>query len=388
MKGHIRSRGKNTWAIILDVGTSPEGKRKQRWVTVHGKKKDADKELARLLHELNTGNYVEPSKMTLKEYLERWLQDYAKPKVVGTTYERYEEIVRVHLTPALGHLLLSKLQPLDIQSYYSWALQNGRKDGRGGLAAQTVLHHHRVLRQALKHAVRWQLVSRNPADAVEPPRPFRKEMRVLDASQNTQLEEAARGTHLYMPILLALATGMRRGELLAVRWHDVNLEAGKLAVRRALQQTSEGLTFKEPKTSKSRRVIDLPATVVEKLQLHRAEQMRQRELLGTVLQDDDLVCAYPDGKPIQPDNLYTAFKTILRRAGLPEVRLHDLRHGQATMLLQLGVHPKVVSERLGHATIGITLDLYSHVLPSMQEEAAKKLDVALWGSRETTTSAG
>src|SRR5436190_6464374 len=180
MKGHIRQRGPQSWAVVLELGRDATGKRRQKWHTVRGGKKDAQRELARLLHEINTGGYVEPSRMTLSDYLDRWLDDYARASVSAKTFERYEEIIRLHLKPALGHHPLSKLQPLHIARYYSEALASGRKDGRGGLSARSVLHHHRLLRSALHQAVKWLLVPRNPADAVDPPRPQYREMRALD----------------------------------------------------------------------------------------------------------------------------------------------------------------------------------------------------------------
>lgn len=377
VKGHIRRRGKGSWAIVLDLGRDSAGKRRQKWHTVRGTKRDAQREMARLLHELNTGAYVEPTRITVGEYLARWLEDYARAKVAPKTFERYAEIIRLHLVPALGGTPLAKLQPLHVQRCYTEALKNGRKDGVGGLSAQTVLHHHRVLREALGHAVRWQLVGRNVADAVQPPRPERTEVQCLDEDAIIRLLDAARGSRLYLPIVLAVSTGMRRGEILGLRWQDVDLNAGVIAVRQAAQQTRAGISFKPPKTAKGRRVVALLELTVEALQQHKVEQAKERLLLGPGYQDHGLVCAQPDGRPWRPDALTNAFAAFVRNAGLPRVRFHDLRHSHATLLLRQGVHPKVVSERLGHATVGITLDTYSHVLPGMQEEAAHKLDIAL-----------
>ena len=183
MKGHIRRRGKSSWAIVLDLGRDGAGKRHQKWHTVRGTKKDAERELARLIPEINTGHYVEPSRMLVREYLDRWLRDYAEQSVSPKTYERYDEIIRGHIVPALGSYELSKLRPLHIQSFYTDAITSGRKNGNGGLSAQTVLHFHRLLHRALGQAVRWQLLARNPAEAVEPPRPQRTEMRALEDAQ-------------------------------------------------------------------------------------------------------------------------------------------------------------------------------------------------------------
>lgn len=375
MKGSLVQRGSH-WYAVLDLPRGPDGRRRQKWhkLTATGKR-EAQKELAKLLADLARGTYIEPGKLTVGEYLEKWLADYARVNVSAKTLERYEGIVRQHLIPNLGSYPISKLQPLHIQEYYSRALRGGRLDGRPGtLSPTTVLHHHRVLREALAQAVRWQIIPRNPADAVEPPRPAKKEMQVLTAEQIVRVLEAARGTYLYIPILLATATGMRRGEILALRWQDVDLAAGTISVVRSLEQTKAGLSFKEPKTARSRRVVVLPTFAVEALRKHRIRQVEQRLQVGPAWQDHGLVCCREDGTPIRPDSITVLYKAVLRRAGVPRVRFHDLRHSHATLLLGQGVHPKVVSERLGHSQIAVTMDLYSHVSLPMQQEAVQKLD--------------
>ena len=379
MKGHIRPRGEGAWAIILDVGVDPEtGRRRQKWHNFRGTKRAAEGERTRLLHELQTGAYVERSKLTMRDYLQRWLKDYALIKVSGKTYERYAEIVRCHLIPNLGQYGLSDLRPLQIQSYYSQSLLSGRRNGKGALSARTVLHHHRILHQALHQAVKWQLLARNPADAVEPPQPSKKEMLALDEGQTSKLLDAARSNRLLQPaVLLAATTGLRRGEVLALRWRDIDFESASLAVRRSLSQTKAGLSYKEPKTIKGRRTVALPGLLIEALRRHRAEQARARLMLGPAYEDNDLVCCRVDGKPFQPSSVTHEFIMLSRDCGLPNIHFHTLRHSHATLLLRRGVHPKIVSERLGHSTIGITLDVYSHVLPGMQEEAARQVDVAL-----------
>jgi integrase len=377
MRGHIRQRGEKSWAVVLDVGRDSDGKRKQKWHSVRGSRKEAERELTRLLHEMNTGAYVEPTRLSVGAYLERWLADYARASVAPKTYERYAEIVRLHLVPALGHHRLAKLQPLHIQSYYGQALLSGRRDGRGGLSAQTVVHHHRVLRKALQEAVRWLLLARNPADAVRPPRAPRREMPALDPSQTRQLLTAARETRLDVPVLLAASTGMRRGEILGLLWRDVDFGRGTLSVRQSLEQVAGTLSFKQPKTAKARRVVALPSMTVDALRQHKARQAEERLALGPAYEDSGLVCPGRDGRPWAPNRFSAAYVELARTAGLPGIRFHDLRHTHATQLLRQGVHPKIVSERLGHSTIGITLDTYSHVLPGMQEDAAAKTDRAL-----------
>jgi integrase len=363
---------------VIDLGRDASGKRKQKWHTVHGGKRDAQRELTRLLNELNTGSYVEPAKLTVARYLEKWLTDYAKPKVEGTTYDGYRVIVDKHLVPALGMLPLPKLQPLHIQNYYAEAQRTGRRDGRGGLSALTVRHHHRLLHTALEQAVRWQLLPRNPAAGVEPPRPKEEEMQVLDADGMRKLLEAAEGTNLHVPILLAVGTGLRRGEILGLRWQDLNLPAGTLTVQQSLEETSEGLAFKAPKTKCSRRTIHLPLVVTEALVRHRAAQAAHRLQVGAAYEDQSLVIAWEDGRPYRPHYVTLAFTRLVKKHGLT-VRFHDLRHSQATALIALGEHMKTISSRLGHSSIQITMDRYGHLLPGMDQAAAARFDGLLRG---------
>ena len=378
MKGHVRQRGKGTWSIVLDMPRGPDGRRRQKWHTVHGTKKNAERELARLIHEMETGYYVEPTKMTVADLLEQWLTDYAKPNVAGKTYERYQEIVHKNLIPALGHHQLTKLQPLHIQAFYSDMLDHGRKNSDGGgLSPLTVRHYHRVLRKALHDAVRWRLLARNPAEAADPPQVVRKEMKVLTLVEVTLLLQSAQDSRFYIPILLAVTTGLRRGEILALRWEDVDLDAGMLTVRRSLEQTRSGITFKEPKTPRSRRMVVLPEITIGPLRAHKEAQTLQKLMLGSAYEDNRLVCTEADGSMINPEHLSRGFRVLLKLAELPRIRFHDLRHTHATILLSEGIPAKVVAERLGHSTIVLTLDTYSHVLLPMQEEAARKLDNAL-----------
>lgn len=378
MKGHLRERGKGNWWAVLDIGRDPEtGRRRQKWHKLAATgKRQAQQELSKLLADLAGGTYVEPGKLTLGEYLERWLQDYAKVNTSAQTAQRYEVIVRHHLIPALRTIRLDQLRPAHIQHYYAEALQSGRKDGRGSaLSARTVTHHHRVLHEALEHAVQWQMIAKNPADSVKPPRPVDREMKTLTAPEVDALLQAVEGTRLQVPVLLAVATGMRRGELLALRWQDVDLDNARISVRRSMERTkTNGISFKTPKSAKGNRVVTLPSVVVQALRRHLAEQTRLKAQLGIEHSESDLVSARPDGQPLSPDNLSREFTATLRKHGLPEVRLHDLRHTHATLLLQGGINPKVISERLGHSTVRITLDVYAHALPSMQEEAARRFD--------------
>lgn len=376
MKGHIRKRGRKSWAIKIDIGPDPEtGRRRTRWHTVKGTLRDAQAERTRLLHELNTGDYVEPSQLSLTDYLKDWL-DRQRHNVSAKTHERYSEIVRKHLIPALGHHRLAKLKPLHIQRAHTKALEEGRRDGKGGLSALTVKHHHRVLSQALRQAVRLQLIPRNPCEAIDPPRPERKEMKVLNREDVGRLLKEVDGKALHIPVLLAVLTGMRRGEVLALRWQDVDLDRATLAVTQTLEQTAAGLAFKPPKTARSRRKISLSPHIIDKLRRHRNRQKEQRLRAGPMFEDHDLVCSQEDGRPRNPRTLTKEFRRLTKRLGLA-VRFHDLRHTHISLLFAEGVHPKVASEIAGHASVAITLDTYSHMLPGLQEDAADRLDAAL-----------
>jgi len=377
MKGHIRKRGERSWSIVVDLGRGPDGKRKQKWHTVHGTKKDAERELARILHELDSGVYIEPSKMSVGEYLEHWLDAYAKTSVSPKTYERYAGIVRKNVVPQLGHIQLTKLQPMQVQKFYSWSLQHGRLRGSGGLSEQSVVHIHRVLRKAFRQAVKWQLLGRNPIEAVSPPRVSHQEMRVLNPAEIEKLLVVLDDHPMRVPVIVALATGLRRGELLALRWSDVDISHRKLTVTRSLEQTKDGVTVKEPKTPHSRRTISLPEWVITPLKMHHVDQER-RELVSThALNEGDFVFPNEDGEMWSPDRFTSLYRSAVRGSDFQDLRFHDLRHTHATVMLLANVHPKVVSGRLGHSTVAITLNTYSHVLPSMDEEAAGRLDAAL-----------
>lgn len=377
MKGSIfkRKGSTDTWTIVLELDAGADRKRRRAWYTVRGSYRDAQRKRTELLQAQQTGTYVEPNHMTVEVVLNKWIA--TKNDLAHKTRERYREIVKVHLIPALGHHLLEKLRPLDIQDYYAKARISGRKrKGGGPLAARTVLHHHRVLREALQQAVRWRLLTVNPADAVEAPRAARPEIHALDEADAANLIKLSADTRLEVPITLALTTGMRRGELLGIRWQDLDVDAGTLSVRQSLEHTKEaGLVFKAPKTGKGRS-IDLGSIALDALRRHKLAQEREKRW-GSAYDDHDLICAEPDGRPWHPDAMSSAYRKLLADHSLSGIRFHDLRHTHATHLLRQGVSPKVVAERLGHATVAMTLDTYSHVLPGMQADAATKVDCAL-----------
>ena len=377
--GHIRQRSKGSWELRYSRGTDPAtGKRLVVTTTVRGDRKAAERELRRLLRTLDTGEHVDPTRMTVRAWLAHW-HETKKEEISPKAHERYGEIINNFLIPALGALPLAKLTSTHIEKAYSEWASGGRRDGKpGGLSPLTRRYIHVVLKSALSRAVEQQLLARNPADILSKrlPKVERKEMVTSAPEQSAQFLESIKETRTYWPVLLAFATGMRRGEVLALRWKNVDLDRRKLRVMQSLEQTKNGLRFKDTKTSKVR-AIDLPAYAVEELRRLKRQQAEELLALGVRQTGDTLVCCRVDGEPLQPRSLTHQF-TILRKrmTGLPRMRFHDIRHTHATQLLADGVHPKVAQERLGHSTITTTMDLYSHVTDTMQADAAARLDAA------------
>jgi integrase len=386
MTGNITRRGAHSWRLKFEAGERDPvtGKRATRFVTVRGTKKEAQRELTRLLGRVDSGTYVEASALTVAEYLDRWLTAHAQHTVSAKTFERYAEIVHKHLAPALGGHRLGRLSPLHLQAYYSEALTKGRvRTLRSGiqetlppLAARTVKHHHRILSQALRQAARLRLLQHNPCADIDPPKPKRTEMKIIDQQQSAEAIRAAEGKLIHVPVLLAITTGMRRGEILAVRWKDLNPDGRTLRVMHTLEETAVGLAFKEPKSERSRRTIALPALVVEELRRHRRQQAEDLLRLGIRQTDETLVCCDHEAQPLRPRSVTKSFANLSRKLGIG-IRFHDLRHSHISHLLAAGVHPKVASERAGHASVSITLDVYSHLIPGIQEDAANRIDAAL-----------
>jgi integrase len=370
MRGHLRERSPGRWAIVIDVRDPATGKRRRKWHSFLGTKRQAQVECAKLIAEIKNGTALDPAKATLREYLERWLAHMAT-QVSPRSAENYREVVEHWIVPALGNVQLARLQPEQIAQAYSNALTEGGKDGQG-LSSRSVLLMHRTLSQSLKHAVIWKLRGDNPASFCKPPRVERKEMKVLDLDCTASLIEFARGGR----ILFFALCGLRRAEVAALRWNRLDLDARRLSVSTSIEQTAQGVREKPPKTGKARSIA-LPALVVEELRRHRISQAEQLLALGVRQTDDAHICLREDGSPWPPRVLTYAFARVIRASGLTKVRLHDLRHGHATHLLVANTHPKVVQERLGHANIQLTLDTYSHVLPSMQEDAAATIDAAI-----------
>jgi integrase len=348
---------------------TPKGSKRK---TIYGKKRDevADK-LARALAERADGIVYDDENLTVGEYLNSWLKGSVRGSVRQSTFDRYEIAVRVHIKPALGRVKLKKLSPAHVAGFYQDRLA-------AGSAPASVNKLHVTLRKALDQAVKWHMVPRNVAEAVKAPRPAPPEMRTLSAEETRKLIEVARGDKLGALYMLAVHTGMRQGELLALKWQDVDLENAKLSVRRTLTMSNGRILLCELKTKKSRRTIRLTDAAIQALHEHLARQLEGMERLGDAYRDEGLIFASQVGTPINPTNLRRrSFAALLRRANLPKIRFHDLRHTCATLLLSRNVHPKYVQELLGHANIAITLDTYSHVIPGMGDHAMRAMEDVL-----------
>lgn len=310
------------------------------------------------------------ARTSLEEYLEEWLKSY-KQTIRPKTHFQYTRIVHQHINPVLGRIKLTDLRPDQIQTFYNKKIETGT-------SPRTVLIIHAVLHRALNIALRWGLLARNPAQAVTRPKFKRKEMQTLNDNQTRAFLSTCTDTRYEALFWLAVTTGMRQGEIIGLKWSDLDWRTKQLKIQRQLQrQNNGGLVFSEPKSAAGKRSIILSAVMIAKLHDQQERQYKEMLAAGADWQENDLVFPSVIGTPLDHSNLFKDFKEILKRAELPNIRFHDLRHTAATLMLQQGVHPKVVQERLGHSDIALTLNTYSHVLPSMQEEAAEKMDELL-----------
>lgn len=347
---------------------------KRRYVS--GKTRDeVRRKLIEAVANRDKGIVYDDKNLSVGDYLDRWLSDSVRGTVRESTYSRDKYLVVHHIKPTLGRFKLKNLNALHIQGLYRDRLDSS-------LSGSTVQKMHHVLHKALSQAVRWDLIARNPADAIKVPTPTPKEMHPLSAEQARQLLETAQDNRLEALYVLAVHTGMRRGELLGLRWEDVDLDAATptVRVRRTITRKGKGGSYAlgEPKTKNSRRTVRLTQRSAEAVRSHRTQQVQEKQRMGSLYQEQGLVFAGETGNIINPSNLrQRSFAPLLKRAGLPRITFHDLRHTCASLLFQRNVHPKFVQELLGHASIAITLDTYSHMLPGMGGEAADAMSEAL-----------
>jgi len=369
MRGHIAKKGNRYYAVVYEGVDRTTGKDRHRWHAAGKTRKGAEKFLGELIKRMHDGDYRSPNKITVADYLlERWLPT-KRTRVKPSTASAYERNIRLHISPNIGRIPLQKLQPEDLDELYVKLLNEGKQSG-GGLSAKSVRNVHATLQSALTDAARKGTVMRNVADLADPPSISRsgRSMNVWTGQQLRTFLDAMDGHDLYPLYFLAASTGMRRGELAGLAWRNVDLDTARLTVSQQVVSVDYKLSVDDLKTANSRRTIDLDDHTVAVLRRHRGERS-----------DDGFVFSKDDGSPVHPDLISQTFERTVARLDVPRIRLHDLRHTHATILLQQNIHPKIVSERLGHSSIAFTMTVYQHVMPGMQAEAAATFGAAVFG---------
>ncbi len=363
-EGSLGRRPNGTWSAAVSL---PDGRRK----FFYGKtKEDARRKLSRALHAIEVGSLADAHGITVGEFLDQWLTEVVQPNVRPWTYKGYEVHVRLHLKPGIGHIPLDKLAPLHVQQ-----LLNAKKSE--GLSAKSIRYIRGTLRTALNQAVRWEILSRNPASLVDGPRVGHYEIRPFTPEEARAFLAAMKGDRLESLYSVALTIGLRQGEALGLCWKEVDLKMGYLRVSKQLQRFDGETRLVEPKTARSRRTLALPASITRSLREHRDRQLEERAAAGDRWTETDLVFTTTTGRPIDATKISKDFHRHLDRAGLAQRRFHDLRHSCATLLLVQGVSPRVVMEVLGHSQISLTMNTYTHVLPELRRQAADRMDELL-----------
>jgi integrase len=363
-EGSLGRRPNGTWAAAVSL---PDGRRK----FFYGKtKEDVRRKLTQALHAIEVGGLTDSRGLTVGEFLDQWLTETVQPNVRPWTYKGYEVHVRLHLKPVIGHIPLAKLAPLHVQQ-----LLNAKK--AAGLSPKSIRYIRGTLRTALNQAVRWDLLTRNPASLVDGPRVGHYEIRPFTPEEARVFLTAMKGDRLEALYSVALTMGLRQGEALGLCWREVDLELGYLRVSKQLQRFGGETHLVEPKTARSRRSLALPASIARALREHRDRQLEERSAAGDKWTETGLVFTTPTGRPIDATRISKDFHRHLNRAGLAQRRFHDLRHSCATLLLVQGVSPRVVMEILGHSQISLTMNTYTHVVPELRRQAADRIDELL-----------
>ncbi|MCZ6609361.1 MAG: site-specific integrase [Alphaproteobacteria bacterium] len=378
MKGTIRRRGKRSWEIKYDLPRDHQtGQRRTAYKTVKGLRADAERELRAILSRMDRGVLIEPTKITVGEYLDEWLDKSAPRTVAPVSLQRYHSLSRNQIKPHLGTIPLQRLRPADIDGW----LQNLIE--AGNLSTRTIRHAHGVLRRALAHATAIEIIERNVASIIKPPTLQKTEMAILTAGEISETLARMKGHSLYPIIALAIGTGARRGEIAALRWVDINLDGAAMRIERSLEQTKGALRVKLPKTAAGRRTVSLPAFAVAALRDHRRQQLELRLQLGLgTLPPDFPVFGNHEGDWPKPYSISDRWRDAVRNRKLPKVTFHGLRHSHASALIAAGLDVVTVSRRLGHASPALTLGTYSHLFKNNDAEAAAAIDAALGGNIE------
>jgi integrase len=373
MRGHIQRRGKQSWRLKFDLGCDPlTGKRKTRYVTVRGKRADAERELRAVLYRHDKGVAIDPSKITVAQFLDEWLSDVASQRVAPKSLERYRGLVENQIKPHLGTIPLQKLRPANVAGWIQTLI------GLGKLSTRSIRHAHGVLRTALNHAAAIEVVERNVASIIKPPTLERSEITTLKEDEIADTLEKMEGHSLYPIVALAIGTGARRGEIAALRWSDLDIDAATVRIERSLEQTKDGLRIKPPKTAAGRRTLSLPAFTVKAVREHRRQQLELRLALGAgTLPADMPVFGDVEGNWPSPYSITDRWRDAIKSRKIPKVTFHALRHSHASALIAAGLDVVTVSRRLGHASPALTLSVYSHLFNNKDEAAALAIDDAL-----------
>lgn len=374
--GSCGSRRYN-WGYAVDIGTYADGRRRQQRRNGFETAEEAERALRDVVASIDMQSFVEPSQLTLGEFLtEHWLPAVQPPHLRPTTWVEYRRIVRLRVVPELGHVLLQRLKAAQLNRLYAGLLAGGRADGTGGLSTKSVRETHVVVRKALEDATRWGMVQRNVAALADPPPAHaaaadrRDAIQVWSEKELAHFLRHAQDDELYPLWAVLCATGMRRSEVLGLPWRDVDFDARRLAVRQTLVSVDGVPELGPPKSRHGVRTIDLDGRTLSALRRQRRRQNEQRLAAGPGWHETKLVFTHPDGRWLHPDWVGELFRRLVAESGAPRIRMHDVRHTHATLLLRWGHNPKVVSERLGHHSVAFTLDTYAHVVPGMQQQVA------------------
>lgn len=370
MRGHVRKRG-SKWSAVIDLGRDDAGKRKQKWLSGFDTEKEAQKAATEYIYKHDKGEILDTPDITVAQYLLDWVETH-RPNVAPKTYESYKKEIENHIAPEFKKIKLDNLKPLHIQKYYTLKLKT--------LSPTTVNYQHRIIRMALKQAVLWGMIGNNPADRVTPPKKANKTFDIATLEDMGKILEHAKSEsrEIYIPLLIAFYTGLRRGEILGLTWANVDLVEGTIYVMQGRQFVGSEIVTTGVKTAKSKRKVVLFDFVTQEL---KKEKLRQEEDFAEwgehyKATKDDFICRWDDGTPLRPEYLSKKFKKIVADLDISDnMRFHDLRHSHATWLMKEGVHPKIVSERLGHSDIQTTMNIYSHVSIDMQRDAIRKIEI-------------
>jgi integrase len=387
----IEKRSANSYRLIVEVGYNADGKRVKKSKTVRvSTKREAQKELAKFITEVEAGEYISPEKMAFATFVAEWREKYAKKHLEKSTLKTYEHQLKNHITPVFGHLRLDQVKPIQVVSFIEGLEQNGsRKDGKeGGLSPSSIRYVHRVLKDIFERAVEWRIIKENPVSAVKRPKLDQKQVEVYSEEEAMQLFAALEGESIHWRIMitLALTTGMRRGELLALEWPCVDLEQGTIDVKQSLSYVNKENIIKEPKTKNSIRKVSIPSSLIPELKEYYLYRRKERLKAGDLWEGGDHFFVFSSwkGKPFYHTVPGNWLRRFIKRNHLKPIRFHDLRHTSATLLINQGVHAKIIAERLGHADIRTTMNIYGHALQTADQAAANKFDALLNARKQVT----